>query len=204
MDDPITLWIEELRGEDEAAATKLWNHFFLRLYEAARRKLRPDSRRLYDEEDAALSAFNCVCEGIAAGRFPELRDRESLLRLLLVITARKVSRRHRHDQRQRRDVRRTSSHSIFVDGAEDSALAGIHQIPSREPTPEFALAFAETCDSLFQSLDDPKLQKIAALRMEGYTDSEIATRLNCARSTVQRRLEIIRRECQQLEESAEA
>ena len=68
----------------------------------------------------------------------------------------------------------------------------------------FALAFAETCDSLFQSLDDPKLQEIAALRMEGYTDSEIATRLNCARSTVQRRLEIIRRQCQQLEESAEA
>ena len=89
-DDPVTLWIDQLRVADDSAAGKLWMHFVSRLYEAARKKLRPQTRSLYDEEDAAQSAFHSVCAGIAAGRFPDLQDRESLLRLMLVITSRKV------------------------------------------------------------------------------------------------------------------
>jgi hypothetical protein len=81
-DDPVTLWIDELRNADEA---------------------------VYDEEDAALSAFHSVCAGIAAGRFPDLGSRGNLWRLLVVITARKVAHRQRHDQQQRRDVHRMSS-----------------------------------------------------------------------------------------------
>ena len=33
-----------------------------------------------DEEDAALSAFNSSCLGVAQGRFPQLADREDLWR----------------------------------------------------------------------------------------------------------------------------
>jgi hypothetical protein len=62
-DDPVTLWLDELRNADEAAARKLWNHFFTRLCEVARKKLRPETRRVYDEEDAALSAFHSICAG---------------------------------------------------------------------------------------------------------------------------------------------
>jgi hypothetical protein len=97
-DDPVTLWIDELRQADQAAARKLWNHFVARLYELGRKKLRPETRRVYDEEDAAQSAFHSVCAGIAAGRFPDLGSRESLWHLLVVITARKVADRHRHDR----------------------------------------------------------------------------------------------------------
>jgi hypothetical protein len=101
-DDPVTLWIDELRNADEAAARKLWNHFVTRLYELGRQKLRPETRRVYDEEDAAQSAFHSVCAGIAAGRFPDLGSRGNLWQLLVVITARKVAHRQRHDQQQRR------------------------------------------------------------------------------------------------------
>ena len=88
-DDPVTLWIDQLRAADDSAANNLWNHFVSRLYESARKKLRPRTRAVYDEQDAAQSAFKSVCAGIAAGRFPDLQDRESLLRLLLLITSRK-------------------------------------------------------------------------------------------------------------------
>src|SRR5438094_672479 len=108
-DDPVTLWIDELRNADEAAAQKLWLHFVSRLYDLARKKLMPETRRVYDEEDAAQSAFHSVCAGIAAGRFPDLQDRDSLWHLLLAITGRKVAHRHRHDRQQRRDVRRNLS-----------------------------------------------------------------------------------------------
>jgi hypothetical protein len=87
-DDPVSLWIDELRNADEAAARKLWNHFVAQLYELGRKKLRPETRRVYDEEDAAQSAFHSVCAGIGAGRFPDLRDRGSLWHLLVVVTAR--------------------------------------------------------------------------------------------------------------------
>ncbi len=200
--NPVTDWIEELRGADEAAATKLWNHFFDRLRQSALKKMHADTRRVYDEEDAALSAFNSFCNGIAAGRFPNLQDRQDLLALLLVMTGRKVSHRHRFDHQQRRDIRRTSPEPDF-----DSAQHGCDQddrllkLETLEPDPEFVVAFSEVCDNFFANLNDPKLQQIAALRIEGYNDSEIATRLDCTRSTVQRRLEIIRRECEALDES---
>jgi RNA polymerase sigma factor (sigma-70 family) len=202
-DDPVTVWIEELRNADEVAAQKLWNHFVGRLYETGRKKLRPQTRRVYDEEDAAQSAFHSVCAGIAAGRFPDLRDRASLWHLLLAITARKVAHRHRHDQQERRDVRRTISESIFLPSGDDSAHAGIDGLASREPTPELAAVFVETCESLYQTLNDPELEQVVMLRMDGYTDEEIAQRLQWSRRTVQRRLEIIRRHLSRLELSSE-
>ena len=94
IDDPVTIWIDQLRNADDLAAEKLWKHFVLRLYQSARKKLQPKTRAAYGEEDAAQSAFRSVCAGVAAGRFPELNDRDSLWRLLLVIVSRKISRRH--------------------------------------------------------------------------------------------------------------
>jgi RNA polymerase sigma factor (sigma-70 family) len=202
-DDPVTLWMDELRNADEAAARKLWNHFFTRLSELARKKLSPETRRVYDEEDAAQSAFHSVCAGIAAGRFPELRDRQSLWHLLLVITARKVAHRHRHDRQQRRDARRNMSDSIFLPTSGASGATDVELIASREPAPEFVAEFVETCEALFQSLDDPALKQVVVLRMEGYTDAETADRLKCSRRTVQRRLEVIRRHWDRLELTSE-
>lgn len=203
-EDPISQWIAELRDKDDNAAARLWTHFVQRLSEAARHMLNPRTRRAYDENDAAQSAFNSVFAGIASGNYPNLHDRDSLWRLLLVITSRKVTHRHRHDQQQKRDVRRTLFDSVFANGSFEETQGRIEQLPCREPSPEFAVAFSETCDALFASLPDPKLQQVAAMRLEGHTDAEIATDLGCARSTVQRRLEMIRRCWKHLDESGES
>jgi len=191
--DPVTLWMDQLRAEDDSAASNLWHHFVNRIQESARRKLGSTTRRVYDEEDVAQSAFHSVCSGISAGRFPDLNDRESLLHLLLAITSRKVSQRVRHDHRKRRDVNRLITDSIFVRSSGDVLPRVVDSVPSREPTPEFAIEFVDVCESLFKSLDDQQLKDVALLRIEGFEDSEIAKKLNCSRRTVQRRLEIIRR-----------
>jgi DNA-directed RNA polymerase specialized sigma24 family protein len=199
-DDPVTLWIDQLRQGDDLAARSLWEHFFLRLYELAKHKLKLRTRPAYDEEDAAQSAFHSVCAGIIAGRFPELQHRDSLWRLILVITAQKISNRHRYDQRQCRDVRRNLSDSVFADSPGDFMAGGI-PVASREPTPEFAVEFVEVCEKLFRALDDATLKEIATLKMKGYTDAEVADRLKCSRRTVQRRITISRRHWEHLETS---
>lgn len=193
-EDPISVWIERLHGADPDAAELLWRHFSSRLIALARGKLRPDTRPVYDEEDAAQSAFRSVCMGIVQQRFPDLRDRTSLWRLLLLVTSRKVRQRHRFDAQARRDTRRTQIGSAKAEraGARGST-ACIEQIRSREPTPEFAAEFVDTCQTLFDQLQDPALREVALLRVEGYADHEIADRLNCSRRTVQRRLEVVRR-----------
>ena len=170
-----------------------------RLHDAARTRLRPETRRVYDEEDAVQSAFNSFCAGIAVGQFPELGDRESLWQLLLVITARKVTHRHRFDHQLKRDVRRNLPELVFAKSDGGTTQGHIDKIPSPEPTPEFAAEFVDVCELLMNSLEDPNLQKVATMRMEGYNDSEIAQKLDCSRSTVQRRLEVIRRHWQELD-----
>jgi RNA polymerase sigma factor (sigma-70 family) len=114
------------------------------------------------------------------------------------MTSQKISNRHRFDQRQRRDIRRTLSDSIFTNSQRDDG-----PLLSREPTPEFAAELEDTCERLFQSLADPDLKEIAVLRLEGYTDAEIATQLHCSRRTVQRRLTMIRRHWEDLEPAVE-
>ena len=50
----------------------------------------------------ALSAFDSFCRNAERGRFPQLADRDSLWRLLVVITARKAAHLVRDETRQKR------------------------------------------------------------------------------------------------------
>lgn len=66
------------------------------------------------------------------------------------------------------------------------------QILGREPTPDLAVQVAEECERLLTALADDELRSIALWKMAGDTVKDIAARLNCAPSTVERRLALIR------------
>ena len=76
---------------------------------------------------------------------------------------------------------------------DETSLAGLEQIAGDGPTPEFAAMMAEECQRLLDALDDDSLRQVALSRMEGYTNDEIAAQLGCARRTIARRLELIRK-----------
>lgn len=61
----------------------------------------------------------------------------------------------------------------------------------REPTPEVADRMQSECERLLDLLNDENLRSLALLKLEGYTNEEIAVQLGCARRTVQRRLSLI-------------
>ncbi len=184
----VTHWLGDLKVGDLAAAQPLWERYFSKLVVLARAKLRQlrKSGAEEDEEDAALSAFNSFCDGAARGKFPKLDDREDIWKLLVVITARKAFAQADRQRRLKRGGGR------FVEEADRNQL-GLDFLAGPEPTPEFAAMVAEEYQRLLDVLDDDGLREVAVSRMEGYTCDEIAARLGCARRTVARRLDLIRK-----------
>ena len=194
----ITEWLGNLREGDQAAAQPLWERYFSKLVTVARTKLRRMRRTTADEdeEDAALSAFNSFCAGAARGKFPQLADRDDLWRLLVVITARKAMAQANRQGRQKRGGGRVVEEAVLFGhglGGADGSIAGLERIAADGPTPEFAAMMAEECRRLLDALDDESLKQVAVSRMEGYNNDEIADQLGCARRTVARRLDLIRK-----------
>jgi DNA-directed RNA polymerase specialized sigma24 family protein len=144
-----------------------------------------------DEEDAALSAFDSFVRGAASGRYPHLDDREDLWRLLVVITERKALDQAQHERRQKRGGGK--NHGGPGPVAPDDLHQELVSVAGAEPTPEFAAMVAEECLRLLGGLRDDSLRVVAQLRMEGYTNDEIAHRLGCSLRTVARKVELIRR-----------
>ena len=59
-------------------------------------------------------------------------------------------------------------------------------------TPAEAALLNEALERRFQMLKDPGLHQIAFWKLEGYTNPEIAEKLECTLRTVERKLERIR------------
>ena len=184
-----TEWIDKLNAADPVAAQHLWQRYFQRLVGLARKHLQRGRPRAADEEDVALSAFDSFCRGAEAGRFPQLEDRDNLWRLLVVLTARKASHLLRDEGRQKRGGKAVP---LPEPATSSDAVAGLEQILSREPAPEFAAQVAEEYQRILAKLGDPTLQAVVSWKMEGYTNEEIARKLDCTPRSVYRKLCVIR------------
>jgi DNA-directed RNA polymerase specialized sigma24 family protein len=183
--DSVTRWISALKQGDQDAASDLWESYYRRLVGLARAQLRDAPRGIADEEDVALSAFDSFCRRAQAGRFRRLQDRDDLWQILALITVRKAVDLRQYEGRQSRGKGRVRSLT-------DLGREGLEAIGGAGPTPELAAQFAEDYVRLMDQLGDARLQTVATLRLEGYTNNEIAARLGCATATVERKLSRIR------------
>jgi DNA-directed RNA polymerase specialized sigma24 family protein len=175
----VTSWLDRLRAGDEDGAQRLWQDYFHRLVGLARGKLVARPRALDGPEDVALSAFKSFFLAAKAGRFPRLNDRRDLWQILVMLTARKAIDALRRDR------------DVFV--AEDSSAGlAIDNIVGSEPTPSFAIEVAEQCERLLGLLPSDELRAIALLKLEGYTNEQIAERIERSLATVERKLSLIR------------
>ncbi len=198
MDRPpsqsVTLWIEQLKAGNSQAAQRLWEVYFERMVELARKKLIGAPRAVADEEDVALSAFKSFCLGAREGRFTQLLDRDNLWPLLMAITLNKSVDLVRGANRQKRGG---TGQPASDDAARDRGLPELlSDLLSREPTPDFAAEVADQLDQLLQRLDatgDADLRRIALLKMQGFTTREIADRVQCVARTIERKLQLIAR-----------
>lgn len=178
--ESVTHWLQQLTAEDDSAAQeKLWTRYFARLAGLARTRLTGAPQRDADEEDVVLSAFDSFFRAARAGRFPELHDRTGLWPLLVKITARKAI-----NQVKRQQAKKRSS-------AAEQAAPDIAQLVGDEPTPQFAAEVAEQVEQLLGLLDD-ELRTVATMKLEGFTNGEIAQRFGVVERSIERKLARIR------------
>jgi DNA-directed RNA polymerase specialized sigma24 family protein len=188
----VTSLIGRIRAGDPGAAQGLWERYFQRLVVLARVKLRGRRRVDRDEEDVALSAFDSFCRAAGRGRFPRLDDRDDLWQVLAVLTCRKVADLVEYWKRQKRLAECGESALGAPEGGTGAGRA-IEQVAGRGPTPAEAAELTEGCRRLLSLLKEEALRQIATLKLEGYSNEEVAERLGCSVATVERKLKRIRR-----------
>ncbi len=193
----VTSWLERLRAGDAAAAGKLFQVYFERLIRLARAHLSPVVRRAADEEDVALSAFNCFVRAAEAGRYPDLHNRHDLWRLLLTLTLHKARDLANWERRGKRDARRAIREVDLLDlaGQPDAGLDGL---VGPEPPPDLVVSFAEQVRQRLTQLPDDDLRRVALARLEGHSVAEAAVILGLSRRTIERKCKLIQQFWQDL------
>ena len=180
----VTHWIREIKdGVEGEAQQRIWERYFRRVSGLARKKL-GNVRGCEDEDDVALSALKSFFMRAPENRFPQLRDRTGLWPLLATITARKAVDAIRRATAEQRDITRNVSLEEFV---------------GEEPTEEFASRLWEEVNQLLEQLDDDVLRRVAWLKLEEYTNREIADELGISLTGVERKLRMIRRHLSELD-----
>jgi RNA polymerase sigma factor (sigma-70 family) len=190
----VTRLIIDLRSSDpalrEAAARLVWGRYFKELLVLARNHLSARIRCREDEEDVLQSMYKSFCARQRRGDF-DLTNRDELWNLLVRITLRKARNTANRHRQGKRDVRREDAEAADRSNGNPSATI-LDQIDTDGPTPAEAALLNEALERRFQMLKDPGLHQIALWKLEGYTNAEIAEKLECTVRTVERKLERIR------------
>jgi RNA polymerase sigma factor (sigma-70 family) len=172
----VTWLIRDVQHGRDSAVGPLLAVYFERLVQLARSRLQNVPGMANYDEDLALRSFYSVYRRLRDPERPlELTGRDDLWRLLATRTISRaidLIRRHRPEE-----------------APSDQDLT---QLLTREPTPEEAAEVADECRRLLDLLDEPELRQIALWKVEGYTNEEIASRMDCVPRTIERKVSRIR------------
>ncbi len=199
-EDSVAYWLEHLKKGDDRAAQEIFDRFSKQLCRVARGKLGSSSRRAEDEEDVVQSAFLSFVCGVQQGRYPGLFDRQGVWRLLAVITERKAINQRKRQMAKKRGGGDVRGDSVCITPVKDGGQVGGGG--SEPTTPDMNAEFNDLLARLLGKLDDDLLRTVAVLRLQSYTNAEIAQQLNVVERTVERKLKTIRSQwCLEFDES---
>jgi RNA polymerase sigma factor (sigma-70 family) len=181
MPDQEQDWPKLLRGLRDAqpwAVEQFFSDYAAALESLAAKHLSSPIRRRVGPEDIVQSACRTFFRRAKEGQF-QLEDSDSLWRLLTVITMAKVREQTRFHLRQRRSLKGEAHLDSSVDGRP------AHTPASDELPPEAAAEFSEQFQLLIRSLDSEE-QQVVDLKLQQFTNDEVAERLGCSERTVRR------------------
>jgi RNA polymerase sigma-70 factor (ECF subfamily) len=172
-DDRWDRLIAGLRAGDKDASREVCALYGESLERIAARRLPGALRARVGPEDVVQSVCRTFFRRARGGEF-QLADTEALWRLLCAITLTKVRAQARHHLRQKRGLDRET------DAADEGAA-----VAAPGPTPAQAAEFADQFQHLLSGLD-AEAQAVVDLKLQDFTQAEIADRLGCSERTVRR------------------
>jgi RNA polymerase sigma factor (sigma-70 family) len=191
----VTQLIDLLRiGSTDAsdeALRQIWERYLPRLLTLARRQLDRRIRVLHDEEDVVQSMGRSFFRRLRRGDF-DVADRDSLWALLVTITLNKARNAADRHFAAKRDIRRIQP----LPPPDESGSDAPHEafaLKEADPTPAEALALNEALEQWLRNLPEPELRQVALMKLEGYTNREIAEARQYGERTVERKLNLIRK-----------
>ena len=171
MSDITKRWVQGFRDGNPELIEEFWNQYEIRLRRLAERNLGQQIRRRVGSDDVVQSAFRTFLRRAHQDEF-KLSDRRSLLALLCTITLNKIREKVRYHNRQKRGI------------DQERYLDAIADLGGSEATPDEIAAFHEVEEMIGDFSQEE--QQIIQLRLENYTNQEIANQLQCSERTVRR------------------
>jgi RNA polymerase sigma factor (sigma-70 family) len=182
--DSVFAWCRALQQGDQDAARKLYERYVEPIRRAARKRLNARTRRIEDESDVANAVLKSLLSGLVNGQFPRLSDATDLWMLVLAITWNKTIDAVRRAQRHAAEVGESA--------LGDPATATMDRLDAGDPTPSAQAEIADRIDWLLAQLHDESLKQVVLMKLEGYTNAEIAQAIGKNVRTVERKLNAIR------------
>ena len=189
----ISLCLELLKQGDEAAAARLFAHFFRRLAGLARAKLMPLPRQAAaDHEDVVGSAFHDFCRAVRTERYAGLHGRHALWAVLATFVAHKAQTLIDREKAKKRGGGAVRGESAFEPApGQSGGRPGLDQVAGRDDDPALLAEFDELFTRFTGRLDE-KLRVIAGLKLEGHSNEEISRAVGISLAGVGRKLQLIR------------
>lgn len=177
-------FIEGLATGSVAAQEQFWQRYGKRLDLVTRRHFPPGLNRRLAPEDIVQSTCRSFFTRIQDGRL-EVSDRDSLWGLLCAIALNKTRMKQRYHLAQRRAINREQDvQSTKSDSGERTAA----EPASGGAPPDEAIIFAEQLERVMELLDATE-KEILQLKLDNYTNQEIADRVSRSERTVRRVVE---------------
>jgi len=176
-------WVQAFKQSDDTAIGEFWKEHQKQLKRIAARYISVPLKQRFDDQDIAQSAFRSFARQMHEQDF-EFDNRNDVANLLFAIAANKAKEKARYHLRQKRGI----DQEVYI-----SHLANLDRT---EPTPDEQVAFSEILELIGDFAEDE--QKIIQLRMDGYSQKDIATQLRCSERTVRRKLKVIQKQLESL------
>jgi RNA polymerase sigma-70 factor (ECF subfamily) len=171
------------RNGDKEAARKIVDLYLDRLLALARRYLSIRMARRIDPEDIVQSAFRTFFSGLKTGQF-HIAEQDDLCKLLMRITVYKTLRQVGYHQAAKRDPSMEAGNTTPDQDR-------VKDLLDRTPPPETAVAFVDQLEHFLSRLQ-PEERLIIELRLQGYSNDEIAQKMGSYDRKIRRIIERIR------------
>jgi RNA polymerase sigma-70 factor (ECF subfamily) len=170
---------------DRDAFEKIFARYSERLIRLARLRISERLASRIEAEDVVQSVFRTFFGRMRNRRFG-FEEESDLWKLLVSMTLNKLRNKVDWHTAAKRDVR--AEHSIDADR---QALPSAFDADGQSPSPSAVIAFLDLLEDFMSRLRDTD-RRILELRLDGYSQQEIAQEMGCTERTVRRVLERIR------------